>query len=150
MTPKLTRIFARSSPANEAVVASGVRTEVVWQIAPRCSRSQDPEDTIEDTTVVHPRHAAWFVGQHRSDGSPLIVGEFVAHDSTPSVRGPSTAPLSGNAAHPQLRVASLITVESTLRFTGRGYALRGPDRYSGIVGPVRRRGARRVPARTSC
>ena len=38
-------------------------------------------------TVVHPRHAAWFVGQHRSDGSPLIVGEFVAHDSAPSVRG---------------------------------------------------------------
>ena len=28
---------ARSSPANEAVVASGVRTEVFWQIAPRCS-----------------------------------------------------------------------------------------------------------------
>src|SRR5215203_658750 len=59
---------ARSSPANEAIVSSGVRAEVVWQIAPRCSRSQDPEDTIEDTTVVHPRHAAWFVGQHRPDG----------------------------------------------------------------------------------
>ena len=54
--------YARSSPANEAVVASGVRTEVFRQIAPRRPRSQDPEDAIEDATVVHPRHAARFVG----------------------------------------------------------------------------------------
>jgi hypothetical protein len=79
--------YARSSPANETVVASGVRAEVVWQIAPRCPRSQDPEDAIENTTVIHPWHAAWLVGQHRLDSSPLIVGEFVAHDSAPSVRG---------------------------------------------------------------
>src|SRR5947209_17746384 len=26
--------------------------------------------SFEGTTVVHPRHAAWFVGQHRPDGSP--------------------------------------------------------------------------------
>jgi hypothetical protein len=42
---------------------------------------KDPEDTIEDTTVVHPWNAARLVRQHRFDGSPLMVGEFVAHDS---------------------------------------------------------------------
>jgi putative ABC transport system substrate-binding protein len=51
--------------ANEAVVASGVRTKVIRQVAPRCTGPQDPEDAIEDTTVIYPRHAARFVGQHR-------------------------------------------------------------------------------------
>ena len=50
---------------NEAIVASSVRTEVVRQVAPRRSRSQDPEDALEDTTVVHPWHAARLVRQHR-------------------------------------------------------------------------------------
>src|SRR5262245_29883774 len=72
---------ARPPPANEAIVAGGVRTEVVWQIAPRCPRSQDPEDAIEDTTVIHPRHAAGLVGQHRLNSSPFVVGKFIAHDS---------------------------------------------------------------------
>jgi hypothetical protein len=78
------RPSARSSPANEAVVASGVRTEVIRQIAPLRPRSQDPEDAIEDATIVHPRHAVRFVGQHRPDGNPLIIGEFVARDPAPS------------------------------------------------------------------
>src|SRR5262249_7543117 len=78
---------ARSSPANEAIVASGVWAELLRQVAPWRCRSQDPEDAVEDGTVVHPWHAARLVGQHRLDGSPLIVGEFVAHDSAPSVRG---------------------------------------------------------------
>src|SRR6267378_7616684 len=78
---------ACSSPANEAIVAGRVRTEVDWQVAPRCSRSQDPEDAIENTTVIHPWHAPRLVGQHRLDGSPFLVGEFVAHDSVPPVRG---------------------------------------------------------------
>src|SRR5438445_8885286 len=78
---------ASSSPANKAIVASGVRTEVVWQVAPRCPRSQDPEDAVEDTTVIYPWHTARLVRQQRLDGSPFLVGEFVAHDSAPSVRG---------------------------------------------------------------
>jgi len=52
---------ARPSPTNEAIVAGGVRTEVVRQIAPWRSRSQDPEDAIEDATIIHPRHAARLV-----------------------------------------------------------------------------------------
>jgi hypothetical protein len=72
-------------PADEAVVASGVGTERIWQIAPRCSRSQHPENAIEDTTVVYPRDHTRLIGQHRVDGGPLIIGEFIAHDSRPPV-----------------------------------------------------------------
>src|SRR5262245_16141042 len=72
---------ARSPPANEAIVTSGVRAEVVRHVAPWRPRSQDPEDAIEDATVIHPWHDARLGRQHRLDGSSLIVGEFVAHDS---------------------------------------------------------------------
>jgi hypothetical protein len=46
----------RSSPANEAIVAGGVRAEGVGQIAPRRAGSQDSANTA----VVHPRYAAGF------------------------------------------------------------------------------------------
>ena len=62
------------SPANEAVVACGVRTKRRGQITPGCSGAQDPENPIEDTTVVYPRNATRLVRQHRLDGSPLIIG----------------------------------------------------------------------------
>jgi hypothetical protein len=74
---------ARSSPANEPIVAGRVRTEVVRQIAPWRPRSQNPKDAIEYTTVIHSWHAARLTWQHQFDGNPLIVGEFVAHDSSP-------------------------------------------------------------------
>src|SRR5882724_5024634 len=74
---------ASPPPTNEAVVAGGVRTKHVGQITPRCSRAQDPEDAIEDTTVVHPRNATRLVRQHGLDGNPFMIGEFVAHDSSP-------------------------------------------------------------------
>ena len=74
---------ASPPPPNESVVAGGVRTKHVGQITPRCSRAQDPEDAIEDTTVVHPRNATRLVRQHGFDGNPFMIGEFVAHDSSP-------------------------------------------------------------------
>src|SRR5262245_20739429 len=74
-------------PADEPVVASGVWAKCHRQITPGGSRSQDPEDAIEDTSVVHPRNATWLVRQHRPYGSPFIVGEFVAHDSSPQFGG---------------------------------------------------------------
>jgi hypothetical protein len=46
-----------------------------------CPSSQDPEDTIEHATVIYTRNAARLIGKHRLDGGPLIVAEFVAHDS---------------------------------------------------------------------
>ena len=73
-------------PANEAVVTSGVGTKRFRQIAPGCSGSQDREDAIEDTTVVYPRNATRLVGQHRFDGNPFIIGEFIAHDSNPQFK----------------------------------------------------------------
>ena len=53
------------SPANEAVVTGGVRTEVIGQVAPWSSGSQDPKDAIEHTPVFHPRHAARLVRKER-------------------------------------------------------------------------------------
>jgi hypothetical protein len=64
------------SPANEAVVAGGVRTKRFRQIAPGCSRSQDPENAVEDATVVYPTNATGLVGQHRIYDRPFMVGEF--------------------------------------------------------------------------
>src|SRR5215510_15318117 len=70
-------------PTDEAVVACGAGTKHLGQITPRCSRAQDPEDAIEDTTVVNPRNATRLVRQHGLDGNPFIIGEFVAHRSSP-------------------------------------------------------------------
>jgi hypothetical protein len=70
-------------PANETVIASGVGTERIRQIAPWCSGSKDPENAVENTTVVHPRNSTRLVGQHRLDRGPFTVGEFIAHDSKP-------------------------------------------------------------------
>ena len=69
------------SPANEAIVASCVGSVGLRQIAPWRTWSQDPKDAIEDAPVVHPWHAAWLVGEHRLDDTPLIVIEFISHDS---------------------------------------------------------------------
>jgi hypothetical protein len=70
-----------SSPTDEAIVAGSIRAEVARQVAPWRSRSQDPEDSVENSSVIHPWHAARLVGQRRLDSGPLIVAEFVAHDS---------------------------------------------------------------------
>jgi hypothetical protein len=51
-----------------------------WRVGP-------DHEHIEDTAVIHAWHSARLVGQHRLDGSPFPVGEFVAHDSVPPVRG---------------------------------------------------------------
>src|ERR1700753_3413743 len=73
------------SPPNETIVTGRVRTEVFWQVAPRCPGSQHPKDAIEDTTVINSWNASRLVRQHRLNGKPFIVREFVAHDSAPPV-----------------------------------------------------------------
>src|SRR5262249_53789855 len=78
---------AGPSPANEAVVASGVGTEVARKVTPRCARPQHPKNAIQDTPIIHTRHAAGLARQHRPDGSPLIFREFVAHDSCLHIGG---------------------------------------------------------------
>src|SRR6516225_12227794 len=42
-----------------------------------------PRRCHSDPSVVHPRNATRLVRQHRLDGGPFKVGEFVAHDSSP-------------------------------------------------------------------
>jgi hypothetical protein len=74
---------ASPPPANEAVIASSVWTERTRQIAPRGPRSQDPENAIQDAAIVYPRNTSWLIRQHRLDDNPFIIGEFVAHDSSP-------------------------------------------------------------------
>ena len=71
---------ARPPPANEAIVAGSVGTKTVGQVAPGCTGPQNPKDAIEDAAVVHPCYAARLVRQHRLDGSPFVVGKFIAHD----------------------------------------------------------------------
>jgi hypothetical protein len=62
------------------------------------SGAQDPKDTIEDTTVVHPRNATRLVRQHRLDSNPFIIGEFVAHDSSPRFGSLNHGDLAGRNA----------------------------------------------------
>src|ERR1700688_5095226 len=75
------------SPANEAIVASRVWPIVPWQVTPRRTRTQDPEDVIEHATVIYTSNAARLVRQHRLDGGPFIIAEFVAHRLELRVRG---------------------------------------------------------------
>jgi hypothetical protein len=49
--------------------------------------TQDPKDAVEDTPVIYPWHAARLVRQHRPDRCPFVVGELVAHNSSPRFRG---------------------------------------------------------------
>jgi hypothetical protein len=85
------------------------------QITPGCSRSEDPEDAIEDASVVHPRNATRLVRQHRPYGSPFIVGEFVARDSSPQFGSlnhgsPAKRNASGSAPVRRLRAEADINL----------------------------------------
>ena len=73
--------YSGPSPPDETVVAGGAWTVTIRQIAPWCAGSQHPADTVEGTSIVHTRHASRLVRQHRPDGRPFIIREFVAHDS---------------------------------------------------------------------
>jgi hypothetical protein len=39
-----------------------------------------PQDAIEHATIIYTRNAA-LVRQHRFDAAPIILAEFIAHDS---------------------------------------------------------------------
>ena len=70
---------------------------------------QDPEDAIEDAAVIHSRHAAQFIEQHRLDGSPFVIGKFVAHDSVPrsGIKSRSSVRLNGTPNDSDM-VASIV------------------------------------------
>ena len=56
-----------------------------------------------DAAVIHPRHAARLVRQHRLDHGPFVVAEFVAQDSR--LRFRNLNHISGSATNPQYAVA---------------------------------------------
>ena len=102
-------------PPDEAVVACGVRTKRLGQITPGCSGAQDPENAIEDTSVVHRGSATRLVRQHRLDGDPFMIGEFVAHDSSPlfgslNHRGPAKRDASSPAPVQRFRAEADINL----------------------------------------
>lgn len=49
-------------PSHEAVVAGGAWTIALGQITPWRTGSQHPEDAVEHTPIIDPRHTAGFVG----------------------------------------------------------------------------------------
>jgi hypothetical protein len=71
------------------------------------SRAQDPKDAIGDTTVVSPRNATRPVRQHGIDGNPSIIGEFVAHDSSPQFGSLNQRGLAGRNASGQALIGRL-------------------------------------------
>src|SRR6266700_3075064 len=73
--------YSGPSPTDETVVAVGVWAIAFRQIAPRCAGSQHPEDAIEDTSIVHTRHATGFVRKEWLDGGPFKVSQPIPHDS---------------------------------------------------------------------
>src|SRR3981081_247284 len=44
-------------------------------------RNLGPQDASEHARVIYAPHAARLVRQHRFDGDPFIIAEFVMHDS---------------------------------------------------------------------
>ena len=105
---------ASPPPTEDAIVACGIRTKHLRKITPWRSGAQDPEDAIEDTTVVHPRNATRLVRQHRLDGNPFKIGEFIAHNSSPQFgslnhRGLARRNASGEAPVGRLRVEADIS-----------------------------------------
>jgi hypothetical protein len=42
---------------------------------------QNPKDAVYDAAIIETLHVARLVRQHRPDGSPFKISEFVAHDS---------------------------------------------------------------------
>ena len=65
-------------PTPEAVIAGSVRSVALRQITPRRTGSQNPEDAIENTAVVHARNSAWFIGQQRFNCSPFEVSQIIS------------------------------------------------------------------------
>lgn len=69
-------------PAIEAIVDGGVGAVALRQVALGRSGSEDPEDTVQDPTIVHPSHPARLVGKERLDQPPLEIRKIeTCHES---------------------------------------------------------------------
>ena len=72
-------------PAVEAIVGRRVRPVALGQISPWCASAEDPEDAIENSSIVLRLRPAPIHGQQGFDNAPLEVGQIVAHDPSPDV-----------------------------------------------------------------
>jgi hypothetical protein len=108
--------YASLTPANEPTIARSIGAKRLRQIAPRCAGSQDPKDAVQDTAVVHTRDTARLVRPHRLDGRPLVVGEFVAHDSRLQFGSLDHPP--GDAINPQSPIVADANTPISLPLSG--------------------------------
>src|SRR6516162_7667493 len=85
-------VAASASMMRPQTPARRQRTNRLWQVvygpnATGRSRQGAPDRKTQKmplrTRRSFTRNATWLVRQHRPYGSPFIVGEFVAHDSSP-------------------------------------------------------------------
>lgn len=74
------------SPTIEAVVDRGRRAIALRHICPRRAGPENPENAVENTPVIDPRHPAWLVRQQRLDRSPLKLSQIVARHRQGSFR----------------------------------------------------------------
>ena len=70
--------YACLPPSIEAVVTGCARAVALWQVAPRRTGSQHPEDAVQHAPVIDARHASRLVGQQRLDHAPLEVGQVIS------------------------------------------------------------------------
>jgi hypothetical protein len=77
---------ARLAPSVEAIVSARVGPVALWQVAPRRSRPQHPENAVHDPPVVLWLAPRTPLGQDRLDDAPLKVCEIVPHDQAPQLQ----------------------------------------------------------------
>jgi hypothetical protein len=65
-------------PSDKAIVARGSWAVSLWQIAPRRTGSQHPEDAVQHAPIIDTGHASRFVGQQRLDHAPFEVSQVIS------------------------------------------------------------------------
>ncbi len=79
---------ARLPPANEAVVAGGVRTVALGNVPPGRACAKAPKNTVQNPPIIDARDAARLVRQQGLDDRPLPVAQLVStHARPPSYPG---------------------------------------------------------------
>src|SRR5437016_4742026 len=75
------------APAHEAVVAGGVGAEFLLRKSPPWRAGpQHPENPVQDSPIVDPRHAPRLVRQQRRDDTPFEIRQLISpHDPAPPV-----------------------------------------------------------------
>lgn len=73
---------ARLLPAHHAVLAGCPRSIALGKITPRRTRTQQPENAVQNPPVITPRAASRPVRQQRRDHAPLDIGQNLAAHAT--------------------------------------------------------------------